>query len=105
MEKKKFYYIGDLSRMVSLPAHILRYWEKEFTCIKPIRDGKGNRLYTERDASTIRHIKSLVYDRGFSIRGAKKELREESPRQLLQSNKNFLKSVLREVRELKKCLR
>ncbi|HNS32247.1 MAG TPA: MerR family transcriptional regulator [bacterium] len=105
MDKKTFYYIGDLSRMLEVPPHILRYWEKEFSYLKPLRDKKGNRIYSDKDIAKLKHIKFLVYGKGFSIRGAKRELRDTGPKQLLQENRKFLKAVLQEIQEMKKCLR
>ncbi|MCK9266161.1 MerR family transcriptional regulator [bacterium] len=105
MDKQKFYYIGELSKIVEVPPHILRYWEKEFAHIKPLRDKRGNRIYTEKDILRIKRVKSLVYGNGFSIKGAKKKLRKPSSKRLLESNRTFLKIILKELQELKKCLK
>ncbi len=105
MDKQKFSYIGDVSKKIEVPCHILRYWEKEFSCIKPLRDRNGNRVYREKDIANIRQIKFLIYEKGYTIRGAKKQMRQESPKQIQKTNRDFLKTILKEVQELKKCLR
>lgn len=104
MDKQRFYHIGELGKIVEVPPHILRYWEKEFYSLKPLRDKKGNRLYTKQDIEKIRRIKFLIYNKGYRIKGAKKELRGLDKKKDLQSNRRFLKIILKEIQELKKCL-
>jgi len=104
MEKQKFYRIGEISKMVEVPTHILRYWEKEFAALKPMRDRSGNRLYAKSDVEKIKRIRFLVYNKGYRIKGAKKELREGSRKEANKSTRMFLKIILKELQELKKCL-
>ena len=73
---KMFYRIGDVVSLTGLEAHVLRYWETEFDELKPRKSQSGRRQYTNHDIETILEIKSLLYEEGFSISGAKKRLRK-----------------------------
>jgi DNA-binding transcriptional MerR regulator len=100
--KGKFYYIKDVSKLLDVPSHILRYWEKELN-FKIIRDRKGNRIYTEKDIEMLKNVKLLIYRDGFKIRGVKKKLKEQK----LENKKEYvklLKKVLKKIEEIKKCL-
>ncbi|MGQ9744998.1 MAG: MerR family transcriptional regulator [Dissulfurimicrobium sp.] len=70
---KKYYRIGDVSRMTGVDAHILRYWEKEFRNIRPHRVAR-QRLYRLEDIELIKRIKELLYEKGYTIAGARKYL-------------------------------
>lgn len=80
---KLYFRIGEVSRLCDLPAYVLRFWESEFPQLKPNKGGTGQRLYRRRDVETVLHIKSLLYDEGYTISGArqviKAELRHKSP--------------------------
>jgi len=71
------YKIGTASRLVEVEAYVLRYWETEFPQLRPLRTEKGQRLYTEEDLTLIRRIKSLLYDQGLTIEGARRRLEEQ----------------------------
>ncbi len=100
--KGKFYYIKDVSKLLDIPTHILRYWEKELN-FKIMRDQKGNRIYTEEDIEKLRNVKKLIYNEGFKIKGVKKRLRKKE----LENRKEYvklLKMILKKIKEIKKCL-
>ncbi|HOL22866.1 MAG TPA: MerR family transcriptional regulator [bacterium] len=103
-KEEKFYYIGEVSKIVELPAHIIRFWEKELSFIKPLRDQKGHRIYTEKDIEKINRIKFLVYNEGYKIKGVKRKLRERTAKEELKETKKFLQDILRDIKEIKKCL-
>lgn len=68
--------MGEVSEMFGLnPSHI-RYWEQQFDALKPFKNKKGNRLFTKDDIETIRIINHLVKDRGLTIKGAQKKLKD-----------------------------
>ena len=73
--EKLYYTIGEVSEMLGLNASQIRYWETEFTELKPRKDRKGNRLFTKEDIETIKLIHHLVKERGFTIEGAKSRLK------------------------------
>jgi DNA-binding transcriptional MerR regulator len=72
--KKRYYSISEVAEMLDLKQHILRYWEKEFTQLKPRKNRAGNRAYTEKDIRTLARIKELLHDEKFTIKGAKTQL-------------------------------
>lgn len=74
---KLYFRIGDVSRLCSLPAYVLRFWETEFPQLKPNKGGTGQRLYRKRDVEMVLEIKRLLYDEGFTIAGARRLLAEK----------------------------
>jgi DNA-binding transcriptional MerR regulator len=74
--EKKYYSIGEVSDMVGLKEHVLRFWEKEFDFLQPIKNNAGHRKYTVNDVTLIEKIKRLVYEEKYTISGAKKKLME-----------------------------
>ena len=74
--KKLYYSIGDVSQMTDLKQYVLRYWETEFSILSPEKNKAGNRRYRKEDIKIIRHIKELLYDKKFTIRGAKQYLKD-----------------------------
>ncbi len=84
--------ISEVSKDLSLPQHVLRFWETKFVQIKPIKRGGGRRYYRPEDVSLLRGIKNLLYNDGYTIRGVQKVIKENGTRQLLEmdtSNKHF----------------
>ena len=72
--KKLYYSIGEVSKLTELKQYVLRYWETEFKQLKPPKNRSGNRTYRQADIDTILSIKSLLYDKKFTIVGARKHL-------------------------------
>lgn len=72
---KKFYRIREVADLVELPASTLRFWESQFTVIKPTRSPKGTRMYTPDDVEVIRLIKYLVKDKGLKLDAALEQIR------------------------------
>ena len=72
--KKLYYSIGEISKMTDLKQYVLRYWETEFKQLKPPKNRSGNRTYRQKDIDTIFAIKTLLYDKKFTIDGARKQL-------------------------------
>lgn len=73
---KRFYRIGDVADILHIPESTLRYWEKQFTIIKPRRNDKNTRLYTPSDIEIIRKIHYLVKEKGLKIDAAQNEIRK-----------------------------
>ena len=69
--KKLYYSIGEVSKMVSLKSYVLRYWETEFKQLTPPKNRAGNRTYRQKDIDLILQIKDLLYDKKFTIEGAR----------------------------------
>ena len=76
---KLYFRIGDVARLLDLPAYVLRFWETEFPQLKPNKGGTGQRLYRRKDVETALRIKDLLYGQGYTIPGARQALRSEAP--------------------------
>ena len=72
--RKLYYKIGEVCDLTGLTAHVLRYWEKEFPHLAPKKTASGHRLYREKDIQTILLIKNLLYEKKFTIRGAREHI-------------------------------
>jgi DNA-binding transcriptional MerR regulator len=73
----RLYTIGEVSRLADLKAFVLRYWETEFPMLQPTKDDAGRRVYRQEDVDMVFRIKRLLYDDGFTIAGARRNLREK----------------------------
>tara|TARA_Y100001970_G_scaffold222178_1_gene273166 strand:+ start:45 stop:389 length:345 start_codon:yes stop_codon:yes gene_type:complete len=71
---KAYRTIGEISELFKIQPHILRFWEKSFNQIKPIKRKGGRRLYSEEDIKIIRTIKKLINEEGYTVKGVKKYL-------------------------------
>ncbi len=74
--QKLFYKIGEVAKEFNVNVSLIRFWEKEFDILKPKKNKKGNRLFTQKDLENLKIIYHLLKERGFTIEGAKKKLRE-----------------------------
>ena len=75
---KLYYRIGEVSDIVGVQPHVLRYWETEFRSIRPQKSSKGQRVYSRRDVEKLLRVKDLLKNQGFTIAGARKRLSEPS---------------------------
>ena len=76
---KLYYRIGEVSDIVGVQPHVLRYWETEFRSIRPQKSSKGQRVYSRRDVEKLLRVKDLLKNQGFTIAGARKRLSEAAP--------------------------
>jgi DNA-binding transcriptional MerR regulator len=104
---KLYYRIGEVSEIVGVEPHVLRYWETEFRSIRPQKSRKGQRIYSRRDVDKLLKVKDLLYSHGFTIAGARKRLREGGaepetqaavPEPVLQRPGAQLRTALGEIR-------
>ena len=70
--------ISEVSSLLGIPAHVLRFWETRFNQIKPIKRSGGRRYYRPDDITLLKRIRSLLYDEGYTIKGAQQVLKERS---------------------------
>ena len=77
--------ISEVSKDLSLPQHVLRFWETKFAQIKPIKRGGGRRYYRPEDVKLLKGIKSLLYNDGYTIRGVQKVIKENGTKKLLNT--------------------
>jgi DNA-binding transcriptional MerR regulator len=75
---KLYFRIGEVASLCRLPAYVLRFWETEFPHLKPVKSSTGQRMYRKRDVEFVVRIKKLLYENGFTIAGARAQLREET---------------------------
>src|ERR1700742_398934 len=75
---KLYFRIGEVSRLCKLPAYVLRFWETEFPQLKPVKSSTGQRMYRQRDVENVLQIKKLLYEEGFTIAGARQQLKDEA---------------------------
>jgi DNA-binding transcriptional MerR regulator len=75
---KLYFRIGEVATLCHLPAYVLRFWESEFPQLKPVKSSTGQRMYRKRDVESVLRIKQLLYEQGFTISGARQQLRSES---------------------------
>jgi DNA-binding transcriptional MerR regulator len=71
---KRYFTIGEVSELCGVKAHVLRYWEQEFTQLKPLKRGGNRRYYQHHEVLLVRHIRELLYEQGFTINGARHRL-------------------------------
>jgi len=81
--------ISEVSKDLSLPQHVLRFWETKFTQIKPIKRGGGRRYYRPEDIELLKGIKYLLYHDGYTIRGVQKVIKENGTRKILKKESNI----------------
>src|ERR1700684_3060122 len=81
---KLYFRIGEVASLCRLPAYVLRFWETEFPQLKPVKSSSGQRMYRKRDVESVVRIKKLLYDDGFTIAGARLQLRGENKSERIQ---------------------
>jgi len=94
---KQFFKIGEVSRITGVRPHVLRYWESEFSAIRPQKTKTNQRLYRRRDVELLLQIKQLLYEEKFTIAGANRRLRELSRARELDPEQ--LVHVIQELRD------
>lgn len=72
---EEFRTIGEVAEELDIPQHVLRFWEEQFAEVRPLKRRGGRRFYSQRNVETLLEIKTLLYDKGFTIKGAKKFLK------------------------------
>ena len=81
--EKLFYTIGEVSRLLKLKPYVLRFWESEFEVLKPEKNKNGKRIYKSRDIEMLKSIKSLLYEKKYTIAGARKFLTRDHSSELV----------------------
>jgi DNA-binding transcriptional MerR regulator len=101
---KIYFKVGEVSKIAGLPAHVLRFWETEFKKINPGRTPSGQRLYRKADVEIILKIKHLLYEKKFTIEGARQHLKTTSKAPGADSIHAFLKELRNELENIKKIV-
>ena len=99
--EKLYYTIGEVAEMFNVSRSLLRYWEHEFSYLTPRKNRKGDRLFTKENIQQIQIIYNLVKERGFTLEGAKQELKKEKGTLVEQADVvSRLKHVLQRLKDL-----
>lgn len=105
LPEKRYYKIGEVAKAFSVNTSLIRFWEKEFDLIKPKKNAKGNRLFTQDDVANFKLIFNLVKERGFTLDGAKQKLKK-NPESTINNHEiiSRLESVKAELNKIKNQL-
>ena len=102
---KRYFTIGEVSGLCAVKPHVLRYWEQEFPQLKPVKRRGNRRYYQRQDVLIIRQIRSLLYDEGFTIGGARQRLTGEDARTDVTQSQQIIKQIRMELEQLLNILR
>jgi DNA-binding transcriptional MerR regulator len=102
---KRYFTIGEVSELCAVKPHVLRYWEQEFPQLKPVKRRGNRRYYQRQDVLIIRQIRSLLYDDGFTIGGARQKLTGEESRSDLSQSQQIIRQLRQELEEVLRLLR
>ena len=102
---KRYFTIGEVSDLCAVKPHVLRYWEQEFPQLKPVKRRGNRRYYQRQDVLIIRQIRSLLYDEGFTIGGARQRLTGDDAKSDVTQSQQIIKQIRVELEQLLKILR
>jgi len=102
---KRYFTIGEVSDLCAVKPHVLRYWEQEFPQLKPVKRRGNRRYYQRQDVLIIRQIRSLLYDEGFTIGGARQRLTGEDAKSDVSQSQQIIKQMRMELEQVLKLLR
>jgi len=102
---KRYFTIGEVSQLCEVKPHVLRYWEQEFPQLKPVKRRGNRRYYQRQDVIVIRQIRSLLYDQGFTIGGARQRLQGEEAKQDQTQFKLLVKQMIVELEDVLRVLK
>jgi len=102
---KRYFTIGEVSELCGVKPHVLRYWEQEFPQLKPVKRRGNRRYYQRHDVIMIRQIRSLLYEQGFTIGGARQRLSGEEAREDVSQSQQIIRQMRVELEELLQILK
>ena len=102
---KRYFTIGEVSELCAVKPHVLRYWEQEFPQLKPVKRRGNRRYYQRQDVLVIRQIRSLLYEEGFTIGGARQKLTGQQAKTDLSQSQQIIKQIRLELEEIIKIVR
>ena len=94
---KRYFTIGEVSELCLVKPHVLRYWEQEFPTLNPVKRRGNRRYYQREDVVLIRQIRSLLYEHGFTIGGARQRIEGESAKQEQTPYKQLIDQTIAEL--------
>lgn len=101
---KKYFAIGEVSELCDVKPHVLRYWEQEFEQLAPVKRRGNRRYYQHHDVLMIRQIRSLLYEQGFTIGGARQKLSAENSTEENTRYKQVLRQMIQELEDVSSVL-
>ena len=102
---KRYFAIGEVSELCQVKPHVLRYWEQEFPQLKPVKRRGNRRYYQRHDVIMIRQIRSLLYEQGFTIGGARQKLEGDDAQQDKSQSHQIIRQLLAELEEVAQILK
>jgi len=102
---KRYFTIGEVSELCDVKPHVLRYWETEFPSLEPAKRRGNRRYYQRHDVLMVRQIRSLLYEQGYTIGGARLRLDGPDAREQAQLSQQIVKQVRMELEEVLQLLR
>lgn len=102
---KRYFTIGEVSELCDVKPHVLRYWEQEFPQLKPVKRRGNRRYYQRQDVLTIRQIRSLLYEQGFTIGGARQRMSSTEARDDSTHYKQLVRQMIAELEDVKTALK
>ena len=102
---KRYFTIGEVSELCSVKPHVLRYWEQEFPQLKPVKRRGNRRYYQRQDVLLIRQIRSLLYEQGYTIGGARQRMTDAEDGVEDNSYKHLIKQMIIELEDVLKVLK
>ena len=97
---KRYFTIGEVSDLCAVKPHVLRYWEQEFPQLSPVKRRGNRRYYQRQDVITIRQIRALLYDQGFTIGGARQQMSGEASQEDGNQFQQLVGQMINELEEL-----
>jgi len=101
---KRYFTIGEVSELCAVKPHVLRYWEQEFPQLKPVKRRGNRRYYQRHDVLMIRQIRSLLYEQGFTIGGARQKLSGSEAKDDVNQSQQIIRQMRGELEELMQIL-
>ena len=102
---KRYFTIGEVSELCAVKPHVLRYWEQEFPQLKPVKRRGNRRYYQREDVLTIRQIRSLLYDQGYTIGGARQRMVDEGENEGPVNIQAVIRETIEELQDVLKVLK
>ena len=102
---KRYFTIGEVSELCSVKPHVLRYWEQEFPQLKPLKRRGNRRYYQRQDVILIRQIRSLLYEHGFTIGGARQRLSGDEAKVDVNQSQQIIRQLRAELEDVLNILR
>jgi len=105
LPEKLYFKIGEVSKLTELPTYVLRFWETEFSCIRPKRTSSGQRLYRRGDVEMVFKIRHLLHERKFTIEGARQYLSKRKADPPEEAPQLSIKEIAAELKNISNLLK